>query len=72
MNTVSVLRAAAILVVACAITTIAGCGTAPTEPATRQVHASAAPRHDGDPPPPDTPCRSGWMMVDGFWTCDVI
>jgi hypothetical protein len=39
----------------------------PTAPSTRQLHAPNAAAHDDSPP--DLVCRSGWIVIDGRWTC---
>lgn len=33
----------------------------------RTVRAPSAALRDDDPP--NTPCRSGWIIVDGRWSC---
>ena len=46
--------------------TIAGCAdTSPTAPAA----AKRVPTVSRDGNPPDEPCASGWILVDGRWTC---
>lgn len=60
-------RAIAALLV---VTFLGACSTGPTaigDPP--RVNAPNAARHDGDPPPPDGTCRSGWQILDGHWYC---
>ena len=49
------------------LSAIAACDASPVAPAPR-VRAPAAAAHDETPP--DTPCLSGWMSVNGKWVCD--
>lgn len=39
--------------------------TATTAP--RRLQPAAPTAHDDGPP--DTPCRSGWVVVNGVWVC---
>jgi hypothetical protein len=45
-----------------------GCAVGPTAPVTRSVQATNVASHDD--PPSDTPCASGWQLVDGRWVCE--
>jgi hypothetical protein len=59
-----VLRA---LAVAGATALFSACSTSATESAPqRSIHAVS---RSGDDLPPDTPCRSGWINVEGRWVC---
>lgn len=47
---------------------LAGCGASPVAPTATRLQSTQRASHD-DPPPPDLPCRSGWILQDGVWTC---
>jgi len=49
------------------LSAIAACDGSPVAPAPH-VRSPQAALHDDTPP--DTPCLSGWMSVNGLWVCD--
>jgi len=49
------------------LSTIAACTGSPTAPASH-LRPTRAAAHDDTPP--DEPCLSGWMSVNGLWECD--
>jgi hypothetical protein len=57
------------MIVALSAMTLGACDRAITGPDTgRALRAPAAAAHDDDPP--DTTCRSGWIVIEGRWTCN--
>ena len=46
---------------------LGACADSTTAPAPSRALKPAAATNDDLPP--DTPCRSGWVQIDGKWTC---
>jgi len=59
-------RGARALAVLTLVAALAACADAPTAATAPRRSASPAAR-DGDPP--DSPCFSGWVVVNGVWSC---
>ncbi len=60
------LRRVGVLAIIAVVAALAACADAPTA-ATTPAHR--APRAAVRDDPPDTPCFSGWVVVNGIWTC---
>jgi hypothetical protein len=61
---------ARLVAAAVAILILGACGsstTAPDRPRNLPLPTAASALHDDSPP--ITPCRSGWILMDGKWTC---
>ena len=64
--TTSIARRFALIAVLASVAMLGACSetatTAPTRP-----KANARTLHDGEPP--NSACSSGWVVIDGVWTC---
>ena len=60
------LRRTVLIVGVGTVALLAACAEAPTGPVRPKANALVS--RDGSPP--DEPCRSGWVVVDGRWVCD--
>lgn len=61
----STVRRVSVLAVVALAAALTGCADAPTAVTPPHRAPRAAVRDD----PPDTPCFSGWVVVNGIWTC---
>lgn len=49
------------------VTGIVGCGENVVAPTAARTIRPATPNRDD--PPPDSPCLTGWIQIDGRWVC---
>lgn len=56
-------------VVVAVVSVLGACSASATSPDTqsRAPRTPSAAQHDNTPP--DTPCASGWTLIDGRWVC---
>jgi hypothetical protein len=62
-------RVSSLIAGAAILLLLAACDAAPTAPAqTASPRAGHATQRDAEVPP-DSTCRSGWILTDGKWVC---